>query len=98
MGPRRLGTGTRAGIGDVRRGRGLDQLGGYATIVEAAERMAHLSSETYRPTPEDEAMYELLYRQYVSLHDLFGRGSDAMKALRRIQSRLFPEVRAERTP
>ena len=76
------------------------ELGGYATIVEAAERMAHLSSETYRPTPEDEAMYELLYRQYVSLHDLFGRGgSDAMKALRRIREQALSRgLEPERTP
>jgi L-ribulokinase len=74
--------------------------GGYATIVEAAERMAHLSSETYQPTPEDEALYELLYRQYLSLHDLFGRGgSDAMKALRRIREQaLSRRLESERTP
>ena len=63
------------------------------SIVEAAERMAHLSGETYRPTPADQEAYELVYRQYVHLHDLFGRGgSDAMKALRRIRD----QTRAER--
>ena len=69
------------------------EVGGHASIVEAAERMAHLSGETYRPTPADQEAYELVYRQYVHLHDLFGRGgSDAMKALRRIRDR----TRAER--
>jgi L-ribulokinase len=69
------------------------ELGGYASIVDAAERMAHLSSETYVPTPRDQAVYELIYGQYVHLHDLFGRsGSEAMKALRRIRE----QVRIER--
>jgi len=60
--------------------------GGYDTIVEAAARMAHLSDETYRPDPAAHAVYELLYREYLRLHDLLGRGPvDTMKTLRRIR-------------
>ncbi len=60
--------------------------GGYDSIVDASRRMAHLGEETYRPTAEHHAVYEELYREYVRLHDLFGRGGDdAMRNLKSIQ-------------
>jgi L-ribulokinase len=60
--------------------------GGYATIGEAARRMAHLRDEVYVPDEANEATYDLLYAEYVRLHDLFGRGLDpAMKNLKRLR-------------
>jgi L-ribulokinase len=60
--------------------------GGYATIRDAASRMAHLRDETYEPMEADCRAYEALYREYVRLHDLFGRGLDpAMKTLKRLR-------------
>jgi L-ribulokinase len=50
--------------------------------------MAHLSSEVFRPNAADHDAYGQLYREYVRLHDHFGRGGDdAMKTLRQIQRR-----------
>lgn len=56
---------------------------GYATIVEAAEKMARVREETFKPIPEHEAIYEALYQGYLSLHDYFGRGgNDVMRTLK----------------
>ncbi|HEX7473618.1 MAG TPA: FGGY-family carbohydrate kinase, partial [Candidatus Limnocylindrales bacterium] len=69
--------------------------GGYATIQAAARRMAHLRDEVYEPIEANRRAYEALYREYVRLHDLFGRGVDpAMKALKRLRL----EAKAARAP
>ncbi|MFS0862208.1 ribulokinase [Fredinandcohnia sp. 179-A 10B2 NHS] len=60
--------------------------GGYSTIVEAAEKMARIKDETFKPIPENVAVYEKLYREYSILHDYFGRGrNDVMKRLKTIK-------------
>ena len=60
--------------------------GGYASIQDAAERMAHLRDEAYEPIEAHRATYDLLYGEYVRLHDLFGRGGDpAVKTLKRVR-------------
>ncbi|MGZ8527327.1 MAG: ribulokinase [Candidatus Limnocylindrales bacterium] len=60
--------------------------GGYATIADAATRMAHLRDEVYQPIEANRPAYDRLYAEYVRLHDLFGRGFDpAMKTLKRIR-------------
>jgi L-ribulokinase len=60
--------------------------GGYATIKDAAGRMAHLRDVVYEPIEENRRVYEILYREYVRLHDLFGRGGDpAIKTLKRLR-------------
>lgn len=64
------------------------EAGGYATIVDAARRMAGLKEQLYRPDPEATALYEPLYREYVQLHDYFGRGAnDVMKRLKEGRAR-----------
>jgi L-ribulokinase len=64
---------------------GVDS-GGYATVIEASSHMARLRDESYRPNPDHRAAYDELYREYVRLHDLFGRGDvDVMKTLRRLR-------------
>jgi L-ribulokinase len=61
--------------------------GGHDSIVDASRRMARLSGVVYRPAPAAAAVYEELYREYVRLHDLFGRGGeDVMKNLRSIRA------------
>lgn len=61
--------------------------GGHDSIEDAARAMAHLSHVVYEPTPENVARYDVLYREYVRLHDYFGRGeNDVMKTLRRLRS------------
>jgi L-ribulokinase len=60
--------------------------GGYASIEDAAGRMAHLRDEVYEPIEANRETYDLLYGEYVRLHDLFGRGGDpAVKTLKRLR-------------
>jgi len=60
--------------------------GGYDSITEASRRMARLRDETYRPSQACRRVYDDLYREYVRLHDLFGRGGDdVMRTLKRIR-------------
>ena len=59
--------------------------------------MAQLSGEVYRPAPAASAVYERLYREYVGLHDLFGRGgNDVMKNLRSIRASVEARRRGKR--
>jgi L-ribulokinase len=60
--------------------------GGYDTIVDAAKHMAGLRDESFTPIPENQALYEQLYREYVTLHDYFGRGAnDVMKRVKELK-------------
>ncbi len=60
--------------------------GGYDSIYDASLKMAHLRDEIYRPMPENQALYERLYQEYVLLHDYFGRGpNDVMKRLKALK-------------
>ncbi|MFO7698677.1 MAG: ribulokinase [Anaerolineae bacterium] len=64
--------------------------GGYDTIEEAAAKMAHLKDETFRPNGENHAVYDRLYREYVILHDYFGRGeNDVMKRLKALRAEVL---------
>lgn len=60
--------------------------GGYDTIFEAAKQMAHLKDVVYKPNAENKAVYDLLFAEYLGLHDYFGRGeNDVMKRLKKIK-------------
>jgi L-ribulokinase len=64
--------------------------GGYDSILEASRHMAHLREESYRPIPEHKQTYDLLYKEYVKLHDYFGRGiNDVMKEMKVIKARVM---------
>jgi L-ribulokinase len=59
------------------------EAGGHASIGDATRAMARLEERVYQPIPRNAAAYEVLYREYVKLHDYFGRGgNDVMKVLR----------------
>jgi L-ribulokinase len=63
------------------------EAGGYDSIYAAASLMAHLKDEIYTPIPENQQVYDLLYAEYIALHDYFGRGeNDVMKRLKRIKA------------
>ena len=65
--------------------------GGYDSIFAAAQRMAKLKDEVYRPIAANKAIYDRLFAEYVRLHDYFGRGTNnVMKILKRVRD----EVRA----
>ncbi|MCQ6562525.1 ribulokinase [Paenibacillus mendelii] len=60
--------------------------GGYETIVDAAQSMARIREETFKPIPENVTVYDKLYAEYNALHDYFGRGAnDVMKRLKAIK-------------
>ncbi len=63
------------------------EAGGFDTIEQAAAQMAHLKDEIYVPIADHQPMYDRLYREYVTLHDYFGRGeNDVMKRLKAIRT------------
>jgi L-ribulokinase len=62
--------------------------GGYDNIVDAARAMARVRKESFKPIPENAAVYDQLYREYNELHDYFGRGAnDVMKRLRGLKDK-----------
>ncbi len=64
--------------------------GGYDSIVEAAQRMAHLREEAYHPSGESKEIYDELFAEYVALHDYFGRGgTDVMKRLKARRTKIL---------
>lgn len=62
------------------------EAGGYDSIVEAAKKMARVREESFKPIPENAAIYDRLYKEYTELHDYFGRGgNDVMKRLKQLK-------------
>ncbi len=60
--------------------------GGYAGIEQAASAMAHLRDEAYQPIEANRRVYDVIFREYVRLHDLFGRGVEpTMKTLKQLR-------------
>lgn len=65
--------------------------GGYDSLDEAAHNMGKLSDTVYYPAEENKRVYDLLYHEYLLLHDYFGRGgNDVMKRLIKIKSEVTP--------
>jgi L-ribulokinase len=61
--------------------------GAYPDIQAAAKTMGKLKDEVFRPIPENQAVYDKLFAEYLTLHDYFGRGeNDVMKRLRVIRN------------
>jgi L-ribulokinase len=61
--------------------------GGYDSIYDAAQTMAHLKDETFKPIAENQLVYEKLFAEYLRLHDYFGRGeNNVMKTLKKIKA------------
>ena len=61
--------------------------GGYDSVIEAAGVMGRVEEKSYKPVPENVAVYEKLYQEFKLLHDYFGRGgNDVMKRLRKIKA------------
>jgi L-ribulokinase len=64
--------------------------GAYKDIEHAAKHMGRLSETVYEPIPENVKVYDGLYKNYVYLHDLFGRSKASevggvMKRLRALR-------------
>ncbi|MGZ6963747.1 MAG: ribulokinase, partial [Acidimicrobiia bacterium] len=61
--------------------------GEHESIGDASRSMAHLSGTFYAPQADHRDAYDVLYGEYLRLHDLFGRGGDdVMRRLKRLQS------------
>jgi L-ribulokinase len=60
--------------------------GAYRDIGDAARHMAGVQTLEYLPNPAAHSIYQQLYREYLTLHDYFGRGAnDCMKRLKALQ-------------
>ena len=57
--------------------------GGHASFADAARAMARLKPERVAPDPARADAYDALYRDWLELHEHFGRRTDLMKRLRR---------------
>jgi hypothetical protein len=61
------------------------EAGGHDTIIEASRRMAAVEGEVVRPIAAHQPVYDVLFDEYVRLHDWFGRDGDSvMKRLKRL--------------
>lgn len=49
---------------------------GYDSIFDAVKGMADRRFKTYLPNSDHEAIYDALFKEYVQLHDYFGRGTN----------------------
>jgi L-ribulokinase len=69
--------------------------GEYEDIRAAAAAMGSEPGAVYAPIPENVAAYEELFREYRTLHDYFGRGTnDVMHRLKAIQRKAKPGLGA----
>jgi L-ribulokinase len=67
--------------------------GGWNSIFEAAEPMTRVQKLTYKPRPERHEIYQKIFREYQSLHDYFGRGTnDVMKRMKELQRSIQPSA------
>ena len=58
----------------------------YANVNEAANAMGKVNKHVYMPNEERSQQYDLLYREYLELHDYFGRGANnVMKRLKQMK-------------
>ena len=60
--------------------------GSYRDVATAAERMGRVERAAFVPDEAGAAAYDLLFEEYVRLHDHFGRGgNDVMKRLKALR-------------
>ncbi|HYY19022.1 MAG TPA: ribulokinase, partial [Streptosporangiaceae bacterium] len=73
--------------------------GAYPDVPAAAQAMGKVRREVYTPIPENSALYDELYAEYVLLHDYFGRGgNEVLHRLRALRDRVLdagPDVDTE---
>lgn len=57
--------------------------GHYSTVNDAAEAMGRVIKNAYLPNEDRSRAYDVLFKEYVALHDYFGRGANqVMKRLK----------------
>ena len=68
--------------------------GAYPDVALAAKSMGRVDTALYRPDPDRADRYDLLFAEYLALHDHFGRGNPAMRRLRAIRRSALERRRA----
>jgi L-ribulokinase len=59
---------------------------GYESVIEASKKMAKIKEITIKPIFENVEKYNMLYAEFVILHDYFGQGTNhVMKRLKRMK-------------
>ncbi len=59
---------------------------GFESIFEISNKFGKIKEKVYKPIKENVETYDLLYKEYVKLHDYFGRGkNNVMKILKKIK-------------
>lgn len=72
--------------------------GAYPGVVDAARAMGKVERGAYQPDPGRAAAYDLLYAEYLRLHDYFGRGAnDVLHRLRDIRLHAHADLNGVRT-
>ena len=61
--------------------------GEYDSLADASNSMGSVSDIVYKPIPHNTSVYNELYREYMVLHEYFGKDNNVMKILRSIRSR-----------
>ena len=60
--------------------------GGYDSIFDASKKMARLKDVVYKPIPENQKIYSILFNEYEKLYNYFGRGeNNVMKTLKKLR-------------
>ncbi|MCY9330033.1 ribulokinase [Bacillus haynesii] len=60
--------------------------GGYDHIEEAVAHMGKIKDQTYKPIPENVALYDQLYAEYKKLYTYFGKQNNVMKRLKKLKN------------
>jgi L-ribulokinase len=69
--------------------------GAYPDVPAAARAMGKIERAAYTPDPERAAAYDLLYAEYLRLHDYFGRGAnEVLHRLREIRIKALTDGEA----
>jgi L-ribulokinase len=70
--------------------------GKYADVRAASEAMGAEPGAVYTPIPQNVAAYDELFREYRTLHDYFGRGTnEVMHRLKAIQRNATQSLHAD---
>ena len=72
--------------------------GAYPDVAAAAGSMGRIERAAYTPDPDRAAAYDLLYAEYLLLHDYFGRGTnEVLHRLREIRRNARADTNGGRT-
>ena len=73
-----------AALGAAAYGAAAYESGRSPAVTDTVKRLCGGVMKVYRPDPENSKKYDSLYREYLTLHDYFGRGgNEIMKRLKK---------------